>query len=114
MANNENLKHVLTPEERARGRERGHEKRRERKQLKEELQALLDADITDKKGVVMSGDAAMAAVVFHAALKGDWRAWELVRDTSGQKPIERIVVAEIEPDVIQDIEDIVNGEKSGD
>lgn len=114
MANNENLKHVLTPEEKARGRERGHEKRRQRKQLKEELQALLESDVTDKKGVTRSGDAAMAAVVFSAALKGDWRAWELVRDTSGQKPIERIVVAEIEPDVIQDIEDIVNGEKSGD
>ena len=56
----------------------------------------------------------MAAKAFQAALKGDWKAWELVRDTAGQKPVERVMVADVEPSVIAEVEAMVNGtETSG-
>lgn len=107
MANEQNLTHKLTKEERARGAESTHNARREKKQLKEAFQVLLDTDITDKNGKVLSGNEALALKAFQAALKGDWKAWELVRDTSGQKPVDKVMVSEVEPDVINEVERIV-------
>ena len=50
----------------------------------------------------------MAVAVFAKALKGDLKAFEIVRDTAGQKPAEKIVVSEIDPDVISQVERMVN------
>ena len=51
----------------------------------------------------------MAAKAFQAALKGDWKAWELVRDTSGQKPVDKVMVADVEPSIIAEVEAMVKG-----
>ena len=64
--------------------------RREKKSLREAMQVLMDADLTGKDGKTMTGTEAMAAKVFQAALKGDWKAWELARDTAGQKPVDKV------------------------
>ena len=48
--------------------------------------------------------------VFRRAVKGDWKTWELVRDTAGQKPVERVMVADVEPSVIAEVEAMVKGE----
>ena len=64
--------------------------RREKKSLREAMQILMDADLTGKDGKTMTGTEAMAAKVFQAALKGDWKAWELARDTAGQKPVDKV------------------------
>ena len=53
-----------------------------------------------------------SAKAFQAALKGDWKAWELVRDTAGQKPVERVMVADVEPSVIAEVEAMVNGSET--
>ena len=94
MANkNDNLipaAHKLTAEEHSKGGKRSQEVAKAKKQLREALQALLDGEIHDKNGNTMSGNEAMAVKAFQAAIKGDWKAWELVRDTSGQKPTEKI------------------------
>ena len=66
------------------------EARRAKKSLREAMQVLMDADLTGKDGKTMTGTEAMAAKAFQAALKGDWKAWELVRDTAGQKPIDKV------------------------
>ena len=88
--------------------------RRAKKSLREAMQILMDADLTGKDGKTMTGTEAMAAKAFQAALKGDWKAWELVRDTAGQKPVERVMVADVEPSVIAEVEVMVNGtETSG-
>ena len=83
--------------------------RREKKSLREAMQVLMDADLTGKDGKTMTGTEAMAAKAFQAALKGDWKAWELVRDTAGQKPVDRVMVADVEPSVIAEVEAMVNG-----
>ena len=66
------------------------EARRAKKSLREAMQVLMEADLTGKDGKTMTGTEAMAAKAFQAALKGDWKAWELVRDTAGQKPVDKV------------------------
>lgn len=66
------------------------EARKAKKSLREAMQILMDADLTGKDGKTMTGTEAMAAKAFQAALKGDWKAWELVRDTAGQKPVDKV------------------------
>lgn len=84
MANNENLKPVHTKSEaRERGKNGGiksGEKRRERRQLKEELLLLLSrGDIQQK----------LSLALINKALMGDVKAFEVIRDTIGEKPTER-------------------------
>ena len=115
MANEKNLRVPTSSEARKNGKKGGiasGEARRAKKSLREAMQILMDADLTGKDGKTMTGTEAMAAKAFQAALKGDWKAWELVRDTAGQKPVERVMVADVEASVIAEVEAMVNGEKA--
>ena len=64
--------------------------RREKKTLRQCLEILLEKTLKDKKGIEMSGAEAVSLKVFEKALKGDIRAFEVLRDTAGQKPIEKV------------------------
>lgn len=112
MEKYDNLTHKLTVEELRRGGQKSGETRRAKKSLREAMQVLMDADLTGKDGKTMTGTEAMAAKAFQAALKGDWKAWELVRDTAGQKPVERVMVADVEASVIAEVEAMVNGSET--
>lgn len=105
---NENLTHKLTVDELRKGGRKSGEARRAKKSLREAMQILMDADLTGKDGKTMTGTEAMAAKAFQAALKGDWKAWELVRDTAGQKPVDRVMVADVDKSVIDEVENMVN------
>lgn len=107
---NENLTHKLTVDELRKGGRKSGEARRAKKSLREAMQVLMDADLAGKDGKTMTGTEAMAAKAFQAALKGDWKAWELVRDTAGQKPVERVMVADVDRSVIDEVEEMVTGE----
>lgn len=72
--------------------------RRERKTLREDLLALLSAGNTQKD---------MNLAIIAKALEGDTRAYEIVRDTIGEKPADKIIVAEVSQDIIDDIEKTV-------
>lgn len=114
MANEQNLipqAHKLTVEEQSMGGKASGEARRRKKLLRECLEELLEREISDKAGNTMTGAEAMAVKVFQQALKGDLRAFEIVRDTAGQKPIERVMVADVEPSVIEEIEAMVNNDE---
>ena len=116
MANEQNLRVPTSSEARENGKKGGiasGEARRAKKSLREALQILMDADLTGTDGKTMTGTEAMAARAFQAALKGDWKAWELVRDTAGQKPGERVMVADVGPSVIAEVEAMVNGSETG-
>lgn len=114
MTGEKNLRPIRSEDEaKEKGRKGGiasGEARRQKKTLREAMQILMDSDLTGKDGKAMSGAEAMAARAFQAALKGDWKAWELVRDTAGQKPVDKIVTAEVDSSVIAEIEVLVNGE----
>ena len=80
MANPNNLipgAHTLTVEEQSRGGKASGEARRKRKTLREELLAMLE-DPEIQKGVT--------AALMKNALDGDNKAFEILRDTIGEKP----------------------------
>ena len=76
----------------------------DRKNIKIAVEALLEKLMTSKDGVKMSGAEAIVAKQFEKALKGDTRAFEVLRDSAGQKPIEKIQVAEIDQSVVDEVE----------
>ena len=116
MAGKDNLVPIRTTDE---ARERGAnggvksgEARREKKLLRELLNDLLDRPnnlMLDENGDPMTNAAIMAVKAIDAASGGDWKAWELVRDTAGQKPIEKVMVADVDAGVVEQIENMVFG-----
>lgn len=69
------------------------EARRRKRDIRLALEALLEKDITDKRGNTMSTAEAIALKQVEKALKGDTKAFEVVRDTAGQKPMEKVEVS---------------------
>lgn len=82
--------------------------RREKKTLRQCLEILLEKTLKDKKGIEMTGAEAVSLKVFEKALKGDIRAFEVLRDTSGQKVPDKIMVSEVEQSAIDEVEKMVN------
>ena len=94
MHNEENLKPVRSKEEaRERGRAGGIASgtaRREKANLRKCLEILLEKEMKDRNGKEISGAEALSAKLFQSAMKGDVRAFEVLRDTAGQKPVEKV------------------------
>lgn len=105
--NPQNFNKVRTSEEaRKRGRAGGiksGEVRRQRKTLREELLALLSTGSTQKD---------MNLAIIEKALGGDTKAFEVIRDTIGEKPVEKIVVAEVDQTIINEVEAMVNDDET--
>ena len=114
----------MTPEQRAEcGRKGGLAKReatRRRKELKETLNLLLElpvgtgrvTDVKDIKAFAkLSGknvtvDQAMLIKLVQRALKGDVNAIAMVRDTIGEKPVEKLDVKDVTPVIISGEDDL--------
>ncbi len=98
MANEQNLRAPTTDEARERGRKGGKAsaaKRAARKTFREGLLLLLNEPLKDKAGNLTTNttqDAIIAALVKRAA-NGDTRAFEMIRDTIGEKPVQDINVS---------------------
>ena len=112
MANEQNLLkgdevHKLTAEEQSKGGKASAEVRRKKRDLRNAIDILLENDIKGKNGEIKSGAEAIAIAQFQKALKGDTRAFEVLRDTAGQKPVEKVMVAEVEQSTLDDIEELV-------
>lgn len=96
MANEQNLipNSERTPSELREQTQRGGiasgEARRRKRDIRLALEALLEKDISDKHGNTMSTAEAIALKQIEKALKGDTKAFEVVRDSAGQKPNDRI------------------------
>lgn len=90
------------------------EARRNKKLLRDCLEILLEKQMKDKKGNEMTGAEALSAKLFAEAMKGNVKAFEVLRDTAGQKPVEKVVHAEIDPGVIAEVEAAVFGAKNDD
>lgn len=120
MANEQNLlkgeaTRFKTGEEQAKtaakgGRASGAAKRR-KKDLATALQMLLDKKYTDKSGHKITGTEAISAKLFEQAMKGNIKAFETIRDSVGQKMPERIMIAEVEQSIIDEVERAVLGDE---
>lgn len=107
MANEENLRpneYPLTVEEQKKGGIASGEARRRKRDIRLALEALLEKTYKGRGGEELSGAEAIAVKQMEKALKGDTRAFEVVRDSAGQKPVERVLVAEVSQDIIDEVE----------
>lgn len=112
MANEQNLRpceYKFTQEDAKKGQEASARKRAERKKFKELFENYLDKEITNaqiKEQMKQFGFAdeectnknAMVFAQYKEALKGSTQAFVAVRDTMGERPIEK--VENINPPII--------------
>ena len=95
MANEKNLKPFseLTENEqrkiRSKGGKKSGEVRRAKKTMKEMLDYLLAKEITNKAGETATTQEAITVSLIKQALNGNVKAWEVIRDTIGEKPTEK-------------------------
>lgn len=114
MANKENLipqAHKITVEEASKGGKKSAEVRRQKRDLRRALEILLERDFKDKSGNKVSGAEAITAKLFERAMKGDVRAFETLRDTVGQKPVDKVMIAEVDQSVVDEVEKAVLGDE---
>ena len=96
MANEQNLKPFdqRTEKEqreiRSKGGKASGEARRARKTLREELLALLSQNIKTEDGGSLNAQVAMSTSLIKEAIDGNTKAFELVRDTIGEKPVDKV------------------------
>ena len=110
MANEQNLRpgeYHLSKEEAKKGGIASGRARAEKRDLRKALELLLEQTYTDKKGVTRTGAQAITEKLFSEVMKGNVRAFEVLRDTVGQKPVEKVMLAEVEQDVIDEVEKAV-------
>ena len=104
LANTENLVSLAdrtTEEQRAiasAGGKASGEARRKRKTLKEELLLILSEGETQQS---------VTLALIEKAMSGDTKAFEVIRDTIGEKPIDKVMIADVEPSVIAEVESMV-------
>lgn len=118
MANEQNLRpgeYKLSQEEAKKGGIASGKARREKADLRRQIQIFLESEVgTDKHGKPMTGAQTMTAIAVREMMKGNPKFWELLRDTAGFKPVDKVMVADVDPDVIEDIERIVNETEGAD
>ncbi len=76
----------------SKGGKRAAQVKRQRKTLRQELEMLLTEEIHDKNGKAMNTQKALGTSLIKAALNGDVRAFIAIRDTIGEKPVEKVDV----------------------
>ena len=74
------------------------EARRKRKTLKEELLLMLSEGDTQQS---------VTLALIEKAMSGDTKAFEVIRDTIGEKPVDKVMIADVEPSVIAEVEAMV-------
>lgn len=114
MANEQNLRpceHKFTREEAKKGARKSAEARRKKRDLREQLEMLLEKEYTDKKtGETMQGIEVVTAALFKEAAKGNVKAFNTLRDTIGQMPVQKVMIAEVDQSVIDEVESAVLGD----
>ena len=65
------------------------------------------AEIKVQLGEKITGGQMMVRVAVKELAKGNPRFWELMRDTAGFKPVDKVMVSEVEPAVIAEVEEMV-------
>lgn len=112
MANEQNLlrgddAHKLTLEEQSKGGKASGEARRRKRDLRLALEMLLEKDFKNRDGEVVSGAEAITVKLFEQAMKGNVKAFETIRATVGQDPVQKIAVAEVDQDIVDEVEKAV-------
>lgn len=110
MANEQNLRpgqYKFTLEDAKKGQRNSAKARRDKKDLRKALEILLEKKYTDKAGKKILGTDAIAAKLFEQAMKGNIRAFETIRSTVGQDPVQKVMVSEVDQATIDEVERMV-------
>ena len=82
--------------------------RREKGDLRKLCQLWMEEEVaTGKDGEKITGGQMMVRVAVKEVAKGNPRFWELLRDTAGFNPVDKVMVSEVEPAVIAEVEEMV-------
>lgn len=85
-------------------------KRRQMRTLREELEMLLAETKLGPNGKKMTVQAGITASLVKKALSGDTRAFEIIRDTIGQKPVESVKINTPDAGVMDEIRKRMSGD----
>mgnify|MGYP006872984541 CR=1 FL=1 len=99
------------------GREANKKKWAEKMDFKKKCQLWMETEVAkDKNGNPMTGADLMIAVAGKGIKDGNTKFWELMRDTAGFKPVDKVMVADVDQDVVNEVERAVlgNDEKASD
>ena len=118
MANEQNLKHFTSEQSREEAVKNGRkggiksgESKRKRKLLKEHLELLLETKIQTSDGEITKSEAITLKLI-EQALKGNVKAYKLIRDTLGEAPIQKIQTSEVDPETVKELEAMIEEEFS--
>ena len=106
MGNEKNLRTPSTKEAREMQKKSAKarsENIKRKKDIRLAMEALLEKTYKGKNGQELTGAEAIALKQMEKALKGDTKAFEVVRDTSGQKPVEKVEQVNIDMEYEQSI-----------
>ena len=82
--------------------------RKERGDLRRLCQLWMEEEVgTGKDGEKITGGQMMVRVAVKEVAKGNPKFWELLRDTAGFKPVDKVMVSEVDPGVIDEVEQMV-------
>lgn len=98
MANEQNLRPIrkgqLSKEElkkrQSNGGIKSGESKRRRKAMKEILSTLLNVQQKNSRGETLTTQEIICLSLINKAAKGDVRAFEVIRDTIGEKPVDKV------------------------
>lgn len=89
--------------------------RREKADFKRKCQIWMETEVArDKNGNAMTGADLMIAVAGKEIKGGSAKFWELMRDTAGYKPIDKVIMAEVDQETIDEVESLVLGGNNAD
>ena len=85
--------------------------RKEKADFKKKCQIWMDETIVghDDKGNPLTGSELMIYVAGRGIAEGNTSFWQLMRDTAGYKPVDKVIVAEVEQATIDEVEGMVLG-----
>ena len=86
----------------------------EKADLRRLMLTWLEEDVANgKDGEKISGGQAWVRWVLKEASKGNMKALEMIRDTAGYKPVDKVMVADVEPSVVAEVEQMVQEAEKG-
>lgn len=95
----------------SRGGKKSGETRRKKRKYKEIFETLLDEEITDRAGVKRTIKEAGAMNIIKKFVGGDLKAFELIRDTIGEKPVEVVMSADVSDTDIEEVQKMIKNAK---
>ena len=105
--NEQNLRpgeYKLSQEEAKKGGINSAKARREKRDLRKALEILLEKEWKDKNGNTLTGTEAITAKLFEQAMKGNIKAFETIRSTVGQDPVQKVEQVNIDMEYEQSVE----------